>query len=64
MAAKTKKLVQTVIPIGVVRKFDVMALALGHTRASYLRYVVENHVNLTITTQPLLPAHTPSKETP
>ena len=37
-------LVQTVVAPAVVRKLDKLARATGHTRASYLRYLIEMHV--------------------
>ena len=37
-------LIQTVVQPTVVRKLDKLAKATGHTRASYLRYLVEMHV--------------------
>ena len=37
-------LIQTVVPPTVVQKLDKLAKATGHTRASYLRYLVEMHV--------------------
>ena len=37
-------LIQTVVLPSVVQKLDRLAKATGHTRASYLRYLVEMHV--------------------
>jgi len=37
-------LIQTVVQPAVVQKLDRLAKATGHTRASYLRYLVEMHV--------------------
>lgn len=38
-------LIQTVVQPAVVRKLDKLAKATGHTRASYLRYLIEMHVH-------------------
>lgn len=38
------KLIQTTIDPSVLKKFDALAKARGHRRASYLRYLVEIHV--------------------
>jgi predicted DNA-binding protein len=37
-------LIQTVVKPAVLRKLDALARATGHTRASYLRHLVELHV--------------------
>ena len=41
-----KVLVQTHVTQTVARKFDAMARSRGHKRASYLRYIVEEHVRI------------------
>jgi hypothetical protein len=38
------KLIQTTVAPGVLRKLDILARAQGHRRASYLRHLVELHV--------------------
>jgi predicted DNA-binding protein len=41
---KSSRLIQTVIKPTVLLQLDALARATGHTRASYLRYLVELHV--------------------
>lgn len=41
---RSSRLIQTVVKPAVVRQLDALASATGHTRASYLRYLVEMHV--------------------
>jgi hypothetical protein len=38
------KLIQTTVASSVLRKLDALARAQGHRRASYLRHLVEMHV--------------------
>jgi hypothetical protein len=38
-------LVQTVVKLSVLRKLDGLAKATGHKRASYLRHLIEVHVD-------------------
>ena len=41
---RSSRLIQTVVKPAVVRQLDALAKATGHTRASYLRYLIEMHV--------------------
>ena len=41
---KSSMLIQTVVKPTVLRQLDALARATGHTRASYLRHLVELHV--------------------
>ena len=41
---RTSRLLQTVVRPTVLRQLDALAKATGHTRASYLRDLVELHV--------------------
>jgi len=41
---RTSRLLQTVVRPTVLRQLDALAKATGHTRASYLRHLVELHV--------------------
>jgi predicted DNA-binding protein len=41
---KTSRLIQTIVRLSVLRQLDSLARATGHTRASYLRHLVEMHV--------------------
>ena len=41
---RTSRLLQTVVRPTVLRQLDALARATGHTRASYLRHLVELHV--------------------
>jgi len=41
---KSSMLIQTVVKPAVLRQLDALARATGHTRASYLRHLVELHV--------------------
>jgi predicted DNA-binding protein len=41
---RSSRLIQTVVKPTVLRQFDALARATGHTRASYLRHLVELHV--------------------
>jgi predicted DNA-binding protein len=41
---RTSRLLQTVVKPTVLRQLDALARATGHTRASYLRHLVELHV--------------------
>jgi predicted DNA-binding protein len=41
---KSSMLIQTVVKPPVLRQLDALARATGHTRASYLRHLVELHV--------------------
>jgi predicted DNA-binding protein len=43
-AKRTSRLLQTVVRPTVLRQLDALARATGHTRASYLRHLVELHV--------------------
>lgn len=44
MASAKKTLLQTEVDSSVAKKFDAMAKRLGHTRASYLRFIVRQHI--------------------
>lgn len=44
MQERSSRLIQTVVNPSVLRQFDALARATGHTRASYLRHLVELHV--------------------
>jgi hypothetical protein len=41
---RKNRLVQTVVNPTVLRRFDLLARSTGHTRASYLRHLIELHV--------------------
>jgi predicted DNA-binding protein len=41
---RSSRLIQTVVRPTVLRQLDALAKATGHTRASYLRHLVELHV--------------------
>ena len=41
---RKNRLVQTVVNPAVLRRFDLLARSTGHTRASYLRHLIELHV--------------------
>ena len=41
---RSSRLIQTVVKPTVMRQLDSLARATGHTRASYLRHLVELHV--------------------
>ena len=41
---RTSRLIQTVVKPAVLKQLDALAKATGHTRASYLRYLIEMHV--------------------
>ena len=41
---RTSRLLQTVVRPTVLRQLDALARATGHTRASYLRHLVELHL--------------------
>ena len=41
---RTSRLIQTVVKPEVLHKLDSLAKATGHTRASYLRHLIELHV--------------------
>ena len=43
-AKRTSRLLQTVVRPTVLRQLDALARATGHTRASYLRHLIELHV--------------------
>jgi predicted DNA-binding protein len=43
--AKKTRLIQTVVRTPVLLRLDALVRATGHTRASYLRHLVEMHVD-------------------
>ena len=44
MDRRSSRLVQTVVQPTVLHQLDKLARATGHTRASYLRHLIELHV--------------------
>jgi predicted DNA-binding protein len=41
---RSSRLIQTIVRPTILRQLDALARATGHTRASYIRHLVELHV--------------------